>query len=943
LTGDVNANALDGGTGDDTLIGGAGDDTLTGGEGNDLFVAQPGQGIDHITDFGAGDALRVTGLAAQLPFTASASASVGANQVNVAQAGGITTLHIGLDAMAGTVVTVELTGTFTADQFRLVGTDIVLNNAPTLANALTDQTTNEDSAFSFTVPANTFADVDAGDSLTWSANRADGTNLPGWLNFNAVSRTFSGTPLNSDVDVYDLKVTAIDLSGAAVSDTFAVTVANTNDAPTLTTPTAVNCTDTSADDTFSNITGTLSGSDTNGNTLTYGITGGTINTGVFIKTGTYGTLSVSATTGDYTFIPNDSAIQALTTDATESFTVTAADGHGFFDDFSNLDASRWHAAEWANGGVFLNTWQASQVSVETNQLTLTLQAASAGSTNYVSGEYRTLDTQGFGYYEATLTAASAAGTVTGFFTYTGPYEGTPHDEIDVEILGDDPTQVQLNYWVNGVQHPVTLDLGFDASQGMHTYAFDWQADSIAWYVDGAEVYRVTSAQGALPSTPGKLMLNLWATQNTQGWSSDSYNGETTQVRVEDIRYESRASQQFDIQITGANDTPTGSVSITGTATQGQILTASNTLADAEGLGTVNYQWQADGADIPGANASTYLLTAFNVGKQISVVASYTDGQGTLENVASFATAAVAWNTQGTAGNDTLGANSSSDSLMGGQGDDSYTVLASSNVIIEHANEGTDTVFAPLSWTLGAHLENLTLLGTGKFSATGNNLDNILIGNAAANILDGGTGADTLIGGDGNDIYVIDNINDVIQETGADAGDSVRSWVDWTLGDNLENLTLLGTKSLNGTGNSLDNSLTGNGAANVLNGGNGNDTLNGLSGNDTLTGGAGADTFAFTTPLNAVRNVDTITDFVSGEDKLLLSSAIFRELGFSGGPSSDTFFHVGSAAQNADDRILYDQTTGSLSYDADGSGALTAVQFAVLSGVPVLLYSDIHVS
>jgi Ca2+-binding RTX toxin-like protein len=245
--------------------------------------------------------------------------------------------------------------------------------------------------------------------------------------------------------------------------------------------------------------------------------------------------------------------------------------------------------------------------------------------------------------------------------------------------------------------------------------------------------------------------------------------------------------------------------------------------------------------------------------------------------------------------------------------------------------------------LGANLENLDLLGTGNFSATGNALDNTLTGNAAANILDGGTGADTLIGGAGNDTYVVDNINDVIQETGADAGDSMRSWVDWTLGDNLESLTLLGTKSLNGTGNSLDNTLTGNGAANVLNGVDGNDTLNGLSGNDTLTGGAGADTFAFTTPLNAVRNVDTLTDFSSGVDKLLLSSAIFRELGFSGGPSSDAFFHAGSTAQDGDQRILYDQATGSLSYDADGSGALAAVQFAVLSGVPVLLYSDIHVS
>jgi uncharacterized delta-60 repeat protein len=392
-----------------------------------------------------------------------------------------------------------------------------------------------------------------------------------------------------------------------------------------------------------------------------------------------------------------------------------------------------------------------------------------------------------------------------------------------------------------------------------------------------------------------------------------------------------------------NTPPSGAVSISGMAIHGQTLSASNSLVDADGLGAISYQWQANGSDLNGATASTYVLTSSNFGKTITVVARYSDGHGIAEQVVSSATSAVIWATQGTAGNDTLAANTISDHLIGDNGDDHYSVLAVSNSITEYANEGMDTVFAPLSWTLGANLESLTLLGNKKFSANGNNLDNTLTGNAAANVLDGGTGADTLIGEAGNDVYVVDNTNDTIQESGTDAGDSVRSWLDWTLGDNLENLTLLGTKSLNGTGNSLDNSLTGNGAANVLNGGNGNDTLNGLSGNDILTGSAGADTFAFTTPLNAVRNVDTITDFVSGVDKIELSSAIFKSIGFTGSPSTDAFFHAGSTAQDANDRILYNQSTGTLAYDADGTGTLAAVQFAVLSGVPVLLYSDIHVS
>ncbi|WP_372883044.1 VCBS domain-containing protein, partial [Psychromonas sp.] len=93
-------------------------------------------------------------------------------------------------------------------------------------------------------------------------------------------------------------------------------------------------------------------------------------------------------------------------------------------------------------------------------------------------------------------------------------------------------------------------------------------------------------------------------------------------------------------VSNINDAPGGSVTITGTASEDQTLTANNTLADEDGLGSISYQWQADGADIVGATASTYTLTQAEVGKVITVAASYTDGQGTAESVASAATAMV---------------------------------------------------------------------------------------------------------------------------------------------------------------------------------------------------------------------------------------------------------------------------------------------------------------
>ena len=95
-----------------------------------------------------------------------------------------------------------------------------------------------------------------------------------------------------------------------------------------------------------------------------------------------------------------------------------------------------------------------------------------------------------------------------------------------------------------------------------------------------------------------------------------------------------------VTVTNDNDSPTGTVTITGTATQGQTLTAANSLADLDGLGTISYQWSAAGTAITGATSSTYVLTESEVGKAITVAASYTDLHSSAESVSSSATAAV---------------------------------------------------------------------------------------------------------------------------------------------------------------------------------------------------------------------------------------------------------------------------------------------------------------
>ena len=157
----------------------------------------------------------------------------------------------------------------------------------------------------------------------------------------------------------------------------------------------------------------------------------------------------------------------------------------------------------------------------------------------------------------------------------------------------------------------------------------------------------------------------------------------------------------------------------------------------------------------------------------------------------------------------------------------------------------------------------------------------MIGNdGAVSVLNGGAGADSMRGGAGNDTYVIDNVGDTVTETANAGTDTVQSRLGFTLGNNVEYLTLTGTSAINGTGNTLNNVITGYGAANSLRGGVGNDTLNGSVGNDVLIGGAGNDRLAGGTGNDTFHfdnkvGKDTIIDFNSVADTFRFSQAGIR--------------------------------------------------------------------
>ena len=347
---------------------------------------------------------------------------------------------------------------------------------------------------------------------------------------------------------------------------------------------------------------------------------------------------------------------------------------------------------------------------------------------------------------------------------------------------------------------------------------------------------------------------------------------------------------------------------------------------------------------------------------------------------------------GGAGKDILNGGTGADSMAGGDGRDTYVVDDAGDSITELAGQGRDLVQSGITYTLGSEVDDLTLTGTSDLDGTGNGLANAINGNSGANTLDGGdgndtlkghdgvdnliggngadrldggAGADTMTGGANSDTYFVDDSGDVIVENAGEGnGDRVEASASYTLSGNVEDLTLTGTADIDGAGNDGANILTGNSGANQLNGNGANDTLYGNSGNDVLigdagddqlrggndddslyggsgkdllVGGAGADGFYFDGPLDAASR-DNIKDFDVADDTIYLDRSVFTGFAADGAIDADAF-HLGTAAADAEDRILYDSATGKVYYDSDGDGAAAAVLFAQVAAGTALSELD----
>lgn len=331
---------------------------------------------------------------------------------------------------------------------------------------------------------------------------------------------------------------------------------------------------------------------------------------------------------------------------------------------------------------------------------------------------------------------------------------------------------------------------------------------------------------------------------------------------------------------------------------------------------------------------------------------------------------------GGSGNDTLSGGPTS-TLYGGTGDDRYGYVRGAT-IVEDRYGGIDTVEASIDYVLPRNVENLTMserTSIGRWlydyaqDGTGNDRANAITGNRGTNViaglagddtldggmgddtLDGGTGNDSMVGGMGDDVFIVDSANDVVVEKSGPHvpesqyfrnvgfADEVRASIGYTLGRNVENLTLTGSDAIDGTGNDGSNALTGNAAANrlrgldgddTLSGGDGDDRLAGGSGKDLLTGGAGADLFAWRSGELTAKtraDADQVADFSQSDgDRIDLSAA-------------GHFTFVGEAAfsgQAGELRYRIDGATY-LSGDVDGDGQADFV--IKLSGLIELTAAD----
>jgi len=218
-----------------------------------------------------------------------------------------------------------------------------------------------------------------------------------------------------------------------------------------------------------------------------------------------------------------------------------ADQSGFVDRFKQID-NNWHVAEYDfEHSMFDTDWRHAQVTTGITEdkqgLLLDLAPHDEGLNHFAGASIRRDQISHYGRYETRLKAAAGSGVVTGFFTYTGPHYGTRHDEIDIEFLGRNTQQLHAAWFVDGVLENHFIDLGFDAATETADYAFEWYPDRLKWFANGKLIFEHHAREGAIPTLPGRLFVNLWAADpSISVWAGNTVQDTNVQAQVEYVRF-----------------------------------------------------------------------------------------------------------------------------------------------------------------------------------------------------------------------------------------------------------------------------------------------------------------------------------------------------------------------------------------------------------------------
>lgn len=581
---------LVGGDGADTLLGGSYGDLLTGGQGNDTFkIVFSSRGVDTISDLEAGDIISLTLGGATLtgPVTAGNGASMAAGTVQVESIGDSTLVHVRGSGTGAASLQFWLAGEWTPDQLEVAGTTIAVavpNSAPGGSVTITGSAVQGETL----TAADTLSDDDGLGTISYQW-RADGVDIDGATGDTLV---LEQGQVGAQITVVASYVDGNGTTEAVESDS-TVEVENVNDAPSG----SVTIAGTAAEDATLTAGHSLGDADGLG-TISWqwqadgvDIDGAASDTLVLGQEQVGSTITVVARYVDgYGFsemVTSDATpeVENVNDDPTGSVSIEGTAEQG-----QTLTAS--HDIEDQDGlGTIHWQWQSDGIDID---------GATAGT--------------------LVLSQAEVDGVITVVATYVDGHGNTETVTSGmtspVADVNDGPSGTVTITGTPAEDETLAASHDLQDLDGLGTISWQWQADGLD--IEGA--------------TGGTLLLTQ-ALVGAEITVQASY--------VDGAGTSESALSAPTAAVENANDAPTGSVTITGTAAEDQTLTVEDSLDDPDGMGTVSYQWQADGIDIDGATEASLLLAQEHVGTAISVVASYVDGFGTTETVTSDATATVA--------------------------------------------------------------------------------------------------------------------------------------------------------------------------------------------------------------------------------------------------------------------------------------------------------------